>query len=1291
VREPRVIAGRFELVAVAGAGGSASVHRAVDRRTGDLVAVKVLKGEPDREAIERFDLEAGFLAGLSHPGIVRYVDHGRTGGDTYLAMEWLDGITLTQRLTKNKSLAVDDAAALVLRVSDALGAAHAKGIVHRDVKPANIFLVEGDTSRVKLLDFGIARLRSRLTELTQAGIVVGTPGYMAPEQARADKSLDARADVFALGCVFFRCLTGRNAFAGSDLVAVLAKILLEEAAPIRSLRPDAPAAIEELVARMLSKRRDDRPSDANAVGAALSALAVARDPAPPPAPEHGALSTEERRMMCVLLATAPPSGWSPDDAHGRYRAMRAALAARGGHLEVLADRSLLVTVEGVAAPTDDAARAARCALAMRALLPELPIALAAGVGEVRGGVAIGPVIDRGAALLGGAAGARGGVYIDAAIAGLLDRRFEVREERGALLLVDERDAAAARTFLGRPSRCVGRERDLAVLDGIWRECVEESVARIVLVTGPAGIGKSRVLEELVARVRASDRRVEIWTGRGDPMTSRSPFAMIADPIRQAASIKRDEPAAERRLKLYTRVFRCVPPEDVSRVAVFLGEIIGAPFRDDESVELHAAREDPQLLGDQTRRAWEDWLGAEASKAPVLLVLDDLHWGDLPSVQFVDAAARHLAGRPLLVLALARPEVYAAFPNIWNERSLTELRLGRLTDKAAARLVRDALGDEVPELDVQHIAHRADGNAFFLEELVRAHADGHGDALPTTVLAMVQARLAALSPEARRFLRAASVFGRVFTSRGVAALIGHDDAPTLPHEWLAELVEKDVVVRPAEPQFQGELAFQHALIHEAAYAMLTEADRTLGHRLAAEWLERRGEADALLLAEHFERGGELLRAVAWFRRAADQALRADDHLGAIERAERAIACGARGEDLGALWLIEAEARRWRGENELAKDAATRAMQSLAPGTAGFCDAASELAAVYGSLGDTEHLVALARELADTTPIDAAPTSRAATSGHSQLVNALARLARPLFWAGKHALASLVLSRAAVLADRASAVQPTAMAALYMARGVEARLLGDPSECVRCNELAVAQSESAGDLRGGCVERGNLGYAYLEIGAYAEAERALTDALATATRLGLPLVAATARQNLGLAIGRRGAFDDAIALERASLAAFEAQGDARRAGCSLLYLACVEAESGALDAAEASARRAVEVLVHVEPVRCNALAVLAQAELARGDVEAGAATAADAYALFTRLGGIDEGESRVRLVHAEALQATGDVDGARAAAAEALERLLARAEKIHDVGQRAAFLAAIPENARTLEIAAMWGVS
>ncbi|HVY48096.1 MAG TPA: serine/threonine-protein kinase PknK, partial [Minicystis sp.] len=407
---------------------------------------------------------------------------------------------------------------------------------------------------------------------------------------------------------------------------------------------------------------------------------------------------------------------------------------------------------------------------------------------------------------------------------------------------------------------------------------------------------------------------------------------------------------------------------------------------------------------------------------------------------------------------------------------------------------------------------------------------------------------------------------------------------------------------------------------------------------------------------------------------------NDLAGAIARVEKALACGARGDDEGALRLVESEARRWRGENELARTAAVLAMRWLRRGGPGWCDAASELAAALGALGATDDLVALARELESAAPF----------GSHSQLVDALARVARPLFWAGKHALAKRVLARADALA-RSAAVQPTALAALDMARGVEARVDGDPGACVRWNELAVEQSALAGDLRGGCVERGNLGYAYNEIGAYADAERALGEALATADRLGLPLVAATARQNLGVALARRGAFSEALDLERVSFATFEAQGDFRRAGCSLLYRAIVEAESGALLEAAASARRAAEMVASIAPLRCHALAVLAQIELARGEAIEGARTAGEAYALFNVLGNVDEGESRVRLVRAEAALARGDDAGARAAMAEAVARLLARAGKIGDAARREAFLGAIPENARTVELARAWGVA
>src|SRR5262249_10565109 len=156
-------------------------------------------------------------------------------------------------------------------------------------------------------------------------------------------------------------------------------------------------------------------------------------------------------------------------------------------------------------------------------------------------------------------------------------------------------------------------------------------------------------------------------------------------------------------------------------------------------------------------------------------------------------------------------------------------------------------------------------------------EGKGERLPETVLAMAQARIEALELEARHVLRAASVFGQVFWRRGVMALLGGGERTTQVHDWLGALVEREVIVARRDTRSLGEVesGFRHALVREAAYAMLTDRDRVLGHRLAGNWLEAIGEVEAVVLAEHFERGGEPARSVGWYRRAAEQALEGDD--------------------------------------------------------------------------------------------------------------------------------------------------------------------------------------------------------------------------------------------------------------------------------------------------------------------------------------------------------------------------------------------------------------------------------
>ncbi len=350
-----VLSDRFVIDRLAGSGGMGTVYRALDRVTGQAVALKVARRDLHEE---RFAREARVLAELDHPAIVRYVAHGETmQGQAYLAMEWLHGEDLAQRLSVSR-LTVAESLDVACRAAAGLAAAHARGLVHRDVKPSNVLLVDGRPSRAKLLDFGIVGME--LTDMpltappmTRTGVVMGTVGYMSPEQAIGERKLDARTDVFALGCVLFECLIGEPVFTGNQVVAVLAKVLREEARRVRTLRPELPEALDALVARMLSKDRELRPHDGGVVLKELQALGNVSGGVPTAstrAPES--LSGGEQRMMSVMLAEAPDE---PDRVSEIVR-------RHGGDLARLASGTLLVTLGGRGTASEQVMIAAACAL-----------------------------------------------------------------------------------------------------------------------------------------------------------------------------------------------------------------------------------------------------------------------------------------------------------------------------------------------------------------------------------------------------------------------------------------------------------------------------------------------------------------------------------------------------------------------------------------------------------------------------------------------------------------------------------------------------------------------------------------------------------------------------------------------------------------------------------------------------------------------------------------------------------------------------------------------------------------
>jgi tetratricopeptide (TPR) repeat protein len=267
----QVVAGRFAVESHAGRGGMAHVHRARDLQTGGVVALKTLHVS-DPSLARRFEREARVLEELRSPEVVRYVARGTTAdGHAWLAMEWLEGEDLSVRLARSP-LGVAETLTLMRRIASGLAAAHARGIVHRDVKPSNVLLRDGEVAQAVLIDFGIARAPRAGTAATRRNTFLGTPGYMAPEQARGGGVLDPRADVFSLACVAYQAVTGTRPFAGGDFLETVARVLLETPPPASTRAPEVPPELDALLARMLSKDPGDRPADGAAVLAALDEL-----------------------------------------------------------------------------------------------------------------------------------------------------------------------------------------------------------------------------------------------------------------------------------------------------------------------------------------------------------------------------------------------------------------------------------------------------------------------------------------------------------------------------------------------------------------------------------------------------------------------------------------------------------------------------------------------------------------------------------------------------------------------------------------------------------------------------------------------------------------------------------------------------------------------------------------------------------------------------------------------------------------------------------------------------------
>ncbi|MCB9621659.1 MAG: protein kinase, partial [Sandaracinus sp.] len=484
-RDPHVgalLGGRYRIRRRLGAGGMGVVYEAEHELLGRRVALKMLHPEHAEraEVRRRFENEARVVAALDHPNVVAAFDVGRTpDGAPFVVYELLAGQELEARLVERGALEVDEAIELCRGIAAGLAAAHAHGVVHRDLKPANVFVTESGVPKV--LDFGISKLHGGLGTATRTGAFMGTPAYMAPEQLRDASAVDARADVYALGVVLYRMLTGAMPHPHTTLGELLAADDRPAPSP-RERRPDLPLALDGLVRSCLEPERTHRPADGAAVARALDAWQRPRTVAAVVAP---------RRLVTTLVAD---------------RALdSAAIEAAGGRALTSHDAGPFVAIFGESGWSRERQDAA------------LRVALAHGEGLFVVGAARhdrtddrveGDVLETFARA--SAKGARG-VLVSAELASAFPS-VVLEELAPGLHRVSETRASDPSTPF------VGREVEVAQLRRFWETTLDERRARVLCLEGPPGIGKSRLVEEhgfgvRVARVYATSTREEIATLR----------------------------------------------------------------------------------------------------------------------------------------------------------------------------------------------------------------------------------------------------------------------------------------------------------------------------------------------------------------------------------------------------------------------------------------------------------------------------------------------------------------------------------------------------------------------------------------------------------------------------------------------------------------------------------------------------------------------------------------------------------------------------------------------------------
>jgi tetratricopeptide (TPR) repeat protein len=1133
-----VLSRRYRVVRPLGQGGMGAVYEVADGELHEEVALKLLHPQLslDPEFRQRLREEVRLARRVSHPNVCRVHDLGQHGDHLFVTMELLRGPSLRQILRdiaarRREPLSLGRTIDLVVQLAAALGAAHRVGVVHRDVKPDNI-IIEDD--RAVLTDFGVAVP----VEAVASRMVVGTPDYMAPELLRGERARP-ESDVYACALVAYELLAGQL----RRRRELEAPRLPEQCAPAL-----ARGALEKVLARALEPDHEARFASAERFAEAIS-LAARGAGSDHPVPAHPASAAVRTEATTIDDQTAPIEGAAPRVAtglHFRYAELRSAAeeelsgdetrpldTAQLGDLEGL--ERIVRELGGTVLPSpagelialfgaprahgDDVTRAARAAHGLvescvggRAGLHTGRVDLASRSGEAL----------RRAAELAAAAG-DGQVLASAPTCRHLVGRFDVARlpGTGGAHAVQPGLLAGSERFELPP--LVGRADELATLERLVLQAIEERTPRAALVIGPAGAGKSRLRLELEMRL-SGRREIEWIVARASPLGGGVPLGLLlsASPEWHATAIA----AAAG-----------------GRSAATGGRAAG----------VAAARR---------------WLAARAALRPVVIALEDVHWADSASIELLAELTTGLEQVPVALLLFTRSDPDAPDPPIPVDLRLPLPPL----DAAASRAIAGRLAPAVAPDAIDEMVRRSGGNPFFLEELARDAAES-GDRsadLPVSVELALQARLDRLPRAARRVIHAAAVVGREFSRSALdAALGGSPGGAAQVDRCLAELEQRQLI---APLPGRDAWTFHHALVRDVAYAQIEPDARRAGHAAIARHLAAIGAAAGreptlrVALARHLDAAGDQRGACEAYLAAGELAL----EVGADGEARDAL---RRAEELSdgpdrrldelcgdAILQVDSAAAvaRYRRSLGASGDPLDRARLFYKLGTA-----AANRADYSAAIAHFEEGLGL---LGPVDELTARPTRQLA----ARLLGALGWLIG--YEIGDHRRGSPHAERAVALLERDG--DPRELAGALSRLAANYLRAGRWHDRLRCNLRHLEIAQSLADPERELGARINLGLNYHSLGQIVTAIEHTRRALELAAAAGRAGIRALAHNNMGLILLDAGEDSRARAEIEEALALGERSGYRRFMYEALITLALLDLRAGDPAAAEARARAGLE---------------------------------------------------------------------------------------------------------------------